>query len=191
MRKNEAKLRWKNYKRVSLLEHNLGILSRNNNEKLLSKLAEQGIHYLSFKVRTLSELAARSCFLTKPQLPPLSLSLSLCLSLSVSLSHLCSCETPLLLFLFVSSLHRPPILPPVSSIHLSSLFPSFHSSPLLCPLLPSPSLFPFLIASPSASPSSLPLSLLLHLICLSLRGCVRADECWTDAMQKSRLGWHN
>lgn len=39
----------KNSERVSLLEQILGNLSRNNNKKLLSKLAEQEIHYLGFK----------------------------------------------------------------------------------------------------------------------------------------------
>ena len=183
MRKNEAKLRWKNYKRVSLLEHNLGILSRNNNEKLLSKLAEQGIHYLSFKVRTLSELAARSCFLTKPQLPPLSLSLSLSLSLCVLISSLFlwNPTPPVSLCLFPSSSSHPSsrlLYPSLLIVPFLPLLASSLPSLTLSLAIPLPHCLPLCITilSPSLSPPASHLSLAERL----RQGRWMLDRCYAE-----------
>lgn len=89
---------------------------------------------------------------------------------------------------FIPFLPSPSFLPPVALLLMallifSSSFFHFFSTP------PHPCCTPVLHPPPLSLHSLL--SSPLHLIHLSLRGCVRPDKCWTDVVQKSRPGWHN
>lgn len=165
----------KNSKRISLLESILGILSRNKNKELLSKLAEQEIHYLSREKRDFIQTGSERLFLDQLPIVLISLSLiSIFLSLSLFTFHpllptqyYLSRSSPLSFVMFSSFPFSSIILhsflisfSPFSCILFLSLSLHFYSSP--SPVLSSfSSFFSFhcdlsiLISSPSTLSSSL------------------------------------